>query len=83
MNRSQRRFNTEKYLQKQFRLAKHYGYKYPSGKNRKRHFLDCGKSDCPICTSPKREKTIQELKADESYKTDTASVSLQSKVLGE
>lgn len=47
----------------------------PLGRYRKRHGLDCGKTQCGVCHGdkyPRRELTIQEVKAEVSHSEQVA-----------
>lgn len=89
MNRAQRRFNTEKYLAKQKKLFKHLrwgewmNWPYVWGKHKKRHFLDCGRTNCTVCHQYRtdRELTLQEKRNNETFKEDNKSLSLETELL--
>ena len=64
LRHSERRQRTQNSINKQMRIAKalHVPIDEPH-KLAKHHALDCGNSDCPMCSSPRKltgERTIQE-----------------------
>jgi len=72
IRRSKRMANTETHIKKQVKIARGAGIKVKE-KHRyaKQRALDCGVPRCPICDihhTPKRQKTLQELKFLETEK---------------
>jgi hypothetical protein len=69
---SKRRANTQTHIKKQVKIARNAGLKVEEEHRfAKHHALDCGVPHCPLCDynhTPKRLKTLQELKFIETEK---------------
>jgi len=69
---SKRILKTENIIKKQTKIAKTHGMEIKEPhKLAKHHALDCGVSNCPMCSSPRKvtgEKTIQEQSFEQTEK---------------
>jgi hypothetical protein len=69
---SKRRAKTQSHIKKQVRIAKRAGIEVrQEHRYAKHHALDCGIPHCPLCDhkhTPKRQRTLQELKFIETEK---------------
>lgn len=72
IRRSKRRANTQTHIKKQVKIAKRAGIQVKEEHRYAKHnALDCGITHCPLCDhnhTPKRRRTIQELKFIETEK---------------
>jgi hypothetical protein len=74
LKHSKRRLKSETHAKKQSKIAKIYGIVVDSiHRYAKKHWADCGNSDCSLCGNPRKiwgEKTIQEKRSEQRDRTN-------------
>ena len=74
---SKRLLKDDNAIAKQVKIAKEHGIPVTDGHRfNKHHAMDCGNPDCVMCGNPRKiwgERTVQEQRFDQQYKSDQRS----------